>query len=240
MVIKVENLTKTFRIPHERRDTLKEYLFNMLTPCDYEEFNAVSNLSFEVNAGEFVGIIGSNGAGKSTLLKLISGVLPPDSGEVKVVGRIAPFLELGVGFEPELSGRDNIYLYGTLLGLTRGEIESRYDDILRFSSLERFVDQKMKNYSSGMQMRLGFAVTAHVDADIFLIDEVLAVGDAEFQKKCLDKMNELKSQHKTIVFISHNLNLVKKECDRIAWLMGGKIKVGNTNEEIVRAYLGSV
>lgn len=236
IAIKVEHLTKKFKIPHERRDTLKEHFINIFRPMSYETLKAVDDISFEVEKGEFLGIIGPNGAGKSTLLKLIAGVLKPDTRSVIVNGRISPFLELGVGFQPELSGRDNVFLYGALLGLSRKEIKKRYDTVVAFAELERFMDQKLKNYSSGMQVRLGFAITAHVDADILLVDEVLAVGDQYFQKKCLDKMDEFKRQGKTVVFVSHNLEQIERICQHALWIDSGMVKVAGVTTKTINSY----
>ncbi len=221
-IIELKNVTKTFKLPHERRNNLKDYLFNIFRPVTYETIKAADNISLAICPGEFVGLIGPNGSGKSTLLKLIAGVMYPDSGSIIVRGRISPFLELGVGFQPELSGKDNVYLYGAILGLTPKQARDRYQQIVAFAELERFVDQKVKNYSTGMQMRLAFAITAHVDADILLIDEALAVGDESFQRKCLAKMEQLKSQNKTILLVSHDLEQVRKGCQRIIELRSGK------------------
>jgi len=231
-IIELKNVTKTFQLPHERRNTLKDYVFNFWRPRTYETIKAADDISLSIYPGEFVGLIGPNGSGKSTLLKMIAGVLYPDSGEVIVRGpdgtghgRIAPFLELGVGFQYELSGRDNVFLYGAILGLTRRQVKERFAQIVAFAELERFMDQKVKNYSTGMQMRLAFAITVHVDADILLIDEALAVGDESFQKKCLERMAKLKSQGKTILLVSHNLERVRENCERIIEMRTGKIYV---------------
>lgn len=240
IAIKVEHLTKKFKIPHERRDTLKEHFINIFRPMSYETLKAVDDISFEVEKGEFLGIIGPNGAGKSTLLKLIAGVLKPDARSVIVNGRISPFLELGVGFQPELSARDNVFLYGALLGLSRKEIKARYGAIVQFAELERFMDQKVKNYSTGMQLRLGFAITAHAEADILLVDEVLAVGDEKFQRKCLTKMGEFERQGKTVVFVSHNLDQIQSTCDWSIWLDGGRIISIDKSRDVAKLYLEAI
>lgn len=240
VAIKVEHLTKTFTIPHERRDTLKEHFINVFRPMNYETFRAVDDVSFEVKKGEFLGIIGPNGAGKSTLLKLIAGVLKPTSGMVTVNGGISPFLELGVGFQPELSGHDNVFLYGALLGLSRKAIKERYNTIVEFAELERFMDQKVKNYSSGMQLRLGFSITAHADADILLVDEVLAVGDESFQQKCVARMEGFKKKGETIIFVSHQLGQIEKICSRATWLDTGKIKMTGESTKVVGLYQESL
>lgn len=236
LAIKVEHLTKEFKVPHERRDTLKEHFTNSFRPLRYEAIKAIDDISFEVHQGESVGIIGPNGAGKSTLLKLIAGVLRPDAGTVRVNGRISPFLELGVGFQLELSGRDNVFLYGALLGLTRTEIEERYEAIVQFAGVERFMDQKVKNYSTGMQLRLGFAITAHADADILLIDEALAVGDEEFQKKCLDKMKEFENQEKTVIFVSHDLEQIENLCGSTLLFDDGEIITAGKTAYVLETY----
>lgn len=223
-VIKLQNVTKTFKLPHERRDTFKDHLFNFWRPRTYEIIKAADNISLSIQPGEFIGIIGPNGSGKSTLLKLIAGVLYPDSGEITVRGRISPFLELGVGFQPELSGRDNVYLYAAILGLSHRQIKERFEQIVAFAELERFMDQKVKNYSTGMQMRLAFAITAHVDADILLVDEALAVGDESFQKKCLEKMGGLKNYGKTIMLVSHDQKLISEFARRMIILQAGRIR----------------
>lgn len=179
-VIRVKNVIKEFKIPHERIDTLREYFIHAFHPKSYEVFLALNNVSFEVRRGEFLSIIGRNGSGKSTLLKIIAHILKPNSGTVIVDGSISPFLELGVGFQAELSGRENVFLYGALLGFSRAEMKRRYDAIVSFAELERFMDQRVKNYSSGMVVRLAFAIAIQAEADIFLVDEVLAVGDIDF------------------------------------------------------------
>ena len=181
--IVVKNLSKRFVIPHEKISTLKGAFISFFKKKDYEVFDALKDVSFEVKKGEFFGIIGRNGSGKSTLLKILAGIYVPNKGSVKIHGRISPFLELGIGFNPELSGRDNIYLNGTVLGLTKKQIDEKFNDIVAFSELERFIDQKLKNYSSGMSVRLAFSVAIHANRDILLMDEVLAVGDSNFQSK---------------------------------------------------------
>ncbi|OGZ41632.1 MAG: ATP-binding protein [Candidatus Ryanbacteria bacterium RIFCSPHIGHO2_02_FULL_45_43] len=237
VAIKVEHLTKEFKIPHERRDRLKEHFVHLFRPLKYETFKALDDVSLEVKKGEFLGIIGPNGAGKSTLLKLIAGVLKPDAGSITVNGRISPFLELGVGFEPELSGKDNVFLYGVLLGISRKEIKERYNTIVAFAELERFMDQKVKNYSSGMQMRLAFAITAHVDADILLVDEALVVGDESFQQKCLQTMDRLSEEGKTIIFVSHDLDQVIDLCISALLITNGKVRCSGTSEDVAKIYL---
>lgn len=236
-VIKFKNVSKAFKIPHEKKDTLKAYFIDLLRNLDFETFNALDNVNFSVYKGECLGVIGSNGSGKSTILKVASGIYLPTSGNVGVLGRISPFIELAIGFQYDLTGKDNIYLYGAILGMDREEIYSKYEEIVKFSGIEKFIDQKMKNYSSGMQMRLAFSIISHTDADILLIDEALAVGDENFQKKCIDKIKEFKSVGKTIIFVSHDLDQIKKICDRVVWLEKGTIKAIEKSNKAVSLYL---
>ena len=197
----------------------------------YELFNALDNVSFDVKKGEFFGIIGRNGSGKSTLLKILAGIYQPDKGKVKINGMISPFLELGIGFNPELSGRDNVYLNATVLGLTQKQIDEKFDSIVAFSELERFIDQKLKNYSSGMQVRLAFSVSIHANRDILLMDEVLAVGDPSFQEKCLAEFSKYKEMGKTVILVTHDLRIVEAYCDRLLLLQNGVVQmIGGTAE----------
>jgi ABC-type polysaccharide/polyol phosphate transport system ATPase subunit len=225
IAIKVENVSKAFRIPHEKISSLRGAFVNLFGDKGYEEFKALDNVSFRVKKGEFFGIIGRNGSGKSTLLKILAGIYKPDEGRVKINGLISPFLELGIGFNPELSGRDNIYLNAAVLGLTHKQIDEKFDDIVRFSELKRFIDQKVKNYSSGMQVRLAFSVAIHANRDILLMDEVLAVGDANFQQKCISEFTKYKHLGKTVVLVTHDIATVQKYCDRAMLLRDGKIKM---------------
>ncbi len=235
-VIVVKNLSKRFVIPHEKISTLKGAFVNFLKKKDYEVFNALSDISFEVKEGEFFGIIGKNGSGKSTLLKILAGIYVADKGGVKIHGRISPFLELGIGFNPELSGRDNIYLNGAVLGLTKKQIDEKFQSIVAFSELERFIDQKLKNYSSGMSVRLAFSVAIHANRDILLMDEVLAVGDANFQQKCISEFMKYKEEGKTVVLVTHDVGVVEKYCDRALLLRDGQIsKIGDI-KEVVEEY----
>jgi len=221
--IKVDNVSKLFRIPHEKHTTLKAAVLNVFSKKRYTEFQALNKISFEVKKGEFFGIIGRNGCGKSTLLKIIAGIYLPTSGKVKNDGRISPFLELGVGFNPELTARENIYLNGAILGLTRKEINERFDEILDFAELEEFVDMKVKNFSSGMHVRLAFSVAIRAHAEILLIDEVLAVGDANFQTKCINEFAKFKREGRTIMFVTHDMGLVENFCDRALLINRGKL-----------------
>ncbi|MBS3909182.1 MAG: ABC transporter ATP-binding protein [Actinobacteria bacterium] len=225
-----------FRIYHDRKFTLKERLVR-LGGSSYEDFWALSGVSFNVNKGEMVGIIGHNGSGKSTLLKCIAGVLPVDKGSVKVNGRISPLLELGAGFHPDLSGRENIYLNAAILGLTRKQVKARFDDIVNFAELEEFIDTPVRNYSSGMYVRLGFAIAVHSDPEILLVDEVLAVGDEAFQKKCFEKIEAFKKAGVTIVFVTHDLGSVRRMCDRVITLERGRIKAQGKPGQVIRDYV---
>ncbi len=235
--IKVENLSKYFLIPHKISDTFRERLIRFEWKKKYELLEALKDISFEVRQGEFFGIIGRNGSGKSTLLKILAGIYTPDQGKVTINGQVSPFLELGVGFNPELSGRDNIFLNGTILGLSNREIRARFDSIVDFSEMERFIDQKLKNYSSGMQVRLAFAIAIHVNRGILLMDEVLAVGDANFQKKCLAEFNRYKNDGKTVVLVSHDIATVEQSCDRVALLRNGEIVKTGKAEEVCNEYI---
>ncbi|MEM2956380.1 MAG: ABC transporter ATP-binding protein [Candidatus Pacearchaeota archaeon] len=239
-MIKVENVSKTFRIPHQKRTSLFENIVGLFSPVKYENLKALDNVSFEINKGEFVGIIGLNGSGKSTLLKILAKVITPDSGNVKINGEVVPFLELGLGFSEELTAKENIYLNGSLLGLTRKEIKKEFNEIIKFAGLENFKDTKLKNFSSGMVLRLAFSTAIRAKGDIFLVDEVLAVGDAEFQQKCFDVFQKFKKEGKTIVFVSHSLNDVEKFCDRVIWLEKGKIKAIGKPKEIISEYISSL
>jgi ABC-type polysaccharide/polyol phosphate transport system ATPase subunit len=237
IAIKVEHVTKHFMIPHENRDTLKERIYNLSRKRTYETFNALKDVSFEIKKGEFFGIIGRNGSGKSTLLKILAGIYTPDSGKVFVHGEISPFLELGVGFNPELSGRDNIFLNGTILGLKKSEIRKKFDEIVAFSELERFIDQKLKNYSSGMQVRLAFSIAIHSNKGILLMDEVLAVGDANFQNKCISEFNRYKSLGNTVLLVTHDIGTVQRYCDRAMLLSNGKIAKIGPSHQVTTEYM---
>jgi len=223
-MIALEQVTKIFRLPHDRRTTLRQRFVNILRKNTYEELYALRDINLTVNDGEFLGIIGKNGAGKSTLLKVIARVLEPTSGTVSVNGAIAPFLELWVGFQGELTVKDNILFYGALLGMSRQEIEKKYDWIIDFSGLERFIDAKLKNLSSGMQVRLGFSITVSIESPILLVDEVLAVGDIDFQQKCYNCFGKFKKDGRTILFVSHDLNAIERFCDRVILLENGSIR----------------
>ncbi|MCJ7617606.1 MAG: ABC transporter ATP-binding protein [Desulfobacterales bacterium] len=237
--VTVENVSKRFRIPHEKRSTIFENITGILEGniYSYEEFCVLKNISFKVKKGETLGIIGENGTGKSTLLKIIAGVLIPDKGNVRVNGRIAPFLELGVGFQPELRAEDNVRLYGAVMGMKKKEIEDKFDDIFEFAELERFKNAKLKNFSSGMYARLAFSTAISTDPDVLLIDEVLAVGDANFQQKCLNKINEFKKDKKTILFVSHDTESVKKICNSVLLLNKERSPLLGVPDMIIKKYM---
>lgn len=236
--IVVQDLSKRFRIPHERKLTVYENLIGLLRggSYSYDEFLSLQNISFSVKHGETFGVIGPNGCGKSTLLKVLAGVLYPDGGNVKINGKIAPFLELGVGFQPELSAKDNVYLYGAIMGLTRNEIDSRYEEIMDFSELKRFENMKLRNFSSGMYVRLAFATAIQTDPDVMLVDEVLSVGDESFQKKCGEKIDEIRKAGKTILLVSHALGTVRSLCSRCLLMNGGKMVALGETEEVLAEY----
>ena len=217
IAIKVENVSKDFRLPHEKATTLKSAFTNIFRGKrgrTYERQHALKNISFEVKKGEFFGIVGRNGSGKSTLLKLLAGIYQPTKGSLQAHGKLVPFIELGVGFNPELTGRENVYLNGALLGFGKKQVQAMYDEIVEFAELEKFMDQKLKNYSSGMQVRLAFSMAIRAKADILLVDEVLAVGDADFQRKCFDYFKSLKKNKQTVVFVTHDMDAVREYCDR--------------------------
>ena len=234
--IEVDRVSKTFRLPHERRTTLKEYFQHPFRRTQYEQQLALQAVSFSVERGEFFGIVGPNGSGKSTLLKIIAGIYRQDTGAVRVDGLLSPFIELGVGFNPELTARDNIRINGTLLGLSRRQLEERYHDIVAFSELERFVDQKLKNFSSGMQVRLAYAIAIQVDFDILLLDEVLAVGDESFQQKCFETFKRFREEGKTIVLVTHDLDLIERFADRALLLLDGRVGALGTPRDVIGSY----
>jgi ABC-type polysaccharide/polyol phosphate transport system ATPase subunit len=235
--IEVAGVSKTYRIPHEVRTTLAERLTSLFRPVPVEELAALSDVSLTVPRGSAVGIIGANGSGKSTLLKIMTGLLVPDTGTVRVDGSLAPLLELGLGFQHELTVRENVALYGAILGYPRREMERCIDEAIAFAELERFRDAKLKSLSSGMIARLGFATALRADADILLLDEVLAVGDAHFQQKCLATFEELRRRQKTLVLVSHDLHTVQRICDQAYWLDRGRLAYAGPTGEVVGMYL---
>lgn len=236
--VRVEHVWKWFRLYHQRAHTLKETL--LARRSKYEEFWALKDVSFEVGKGEMLGIVGPNGSGKSTLLKCIARIISPNSGEISVDGSMSSLLELGTGFHPELSGRENVYLAGSILGLSRPEIDGKLSDIVDFSGLGEFVDTPLKNYSSGMTARLAFSVAISIDPDVLLLDEVLAVGDEAFQLKCFDYISGLRRSGKTIVFVSHSLSSVRRLCSRVLWLDKGVVRAYGDTDEVVGLYLADV
>lgn len=240
--IKVENVNKTFKLPHEKYNSIKSILINFYKRNKtFEMQKALENVSFEIKKGEFFGIVGRNGSGKSTMLKLLAGIYSPNSGSIQVNGSLTPFIELGVGFNAELTGRENIFLNGSLLGLDRKAMSAMYDEIVEFAELEKFMDQKLKNYSSGMQVRLAFSIAVRAVSDILLVDEVLAVGDANFQAKCFRYFADLKKKKQTVVFVSHDMSAVQKFCDRALLIDDGNVQfIGETNEVASRYMLDSV
>jgi lipopolysaccharide transport system ATP-binding protein len=233
--ITVNNISKRFRLPHHKKTTLFQNALGLVKrQMAYEEFWALSDISFEVEKGETFGIIGRNGSGKSTLLKILARVLYPDSGSVSINGKVASFLELGVGFQPELTAAENIYIYASVLGMSRRATSAVYDEILDFAELKNFEDMKLKNFSSGMYTRLAFSTAVNCNPDIMLVDEVLSVGDEAFQKKCILKINEFKDQGKTIIFVSHALGMVQNLCSNSILLSTGRmVSTGNTEKVIV-------
>ncbi|NLU32707.1 MAG: ABC transporter ATP-binding protein [Clostridiaceae bacterium] len=236
-MIKVENVSMKFLIMHDRIRSLKEYTVALLKRrLKYEEFWALRNVSFEVRRGEVMGIIGRNGAGKSTLLKIISGILKPTEGKVKTGGNIVPMLELGSGFDLDLTGRENIFLNGAILGYSEDFLKSKYDEIVEFAELEKFIDVPIRNYSSGMLMRLAFSIATVVNPEILIVDEILAVGDEAFQAKSKARMMELMGGGTTVLFVSHNIEQIRELCNRVIWLDEGRIKMIGDKNEVCNAY----
>jgi ABC-2 type transport system ATP-binding protein len=238
-VVRADEVWKKFRLYHERNQSLKAAVMRR-GRATYEDFWALKDVSFEVPAGTTFALVGHNGSGKSTMLKTLARILRPDQGSVAVKGKVSALLELGAGFHPELSGRENVYLNGAILGLSKRELDKRFDDIVGFAGLERFIDSPVKNYSSGMYVRLGFSVAINVDPDVLLIDEVLAVGDEEFQRKCLERVADLRAAGKTIVVVTHALSTVRNMCDQAVWLEHGEVRATGTGDEVADAYLGTV
>jgi ABC-type polysaccharide/polyol phosphate transport system ATPase subunit len=234
--VSVQDVSKTFRLPHQQYSTLKERVLHPFRSTEYDELHAVQNISVDIAPGEFFGIVGRNGSGKSTLLKCIAGIYGVDTGQIAIAGRLSPFIELGVGFNVDLTARDNVIINAIMLGLSRREAQARFDQVIAFAELEEFVDLKLKNYSSGMLVRLAFATAIQVDAEILLIDEVLAVGDAAFQQKCFEEFFRLKRENKTIVFVSHDMHSLERFCDRALLMERGVLRQIGDPHEIARAY----
>ncbi|MBN2383178.1 ABC transporter ATP-binding protein [bacterium] len=240
-VVQAEHLGLRYRLRSEEHQTLKWTILSWVrSAVERREFWALKDISFAIEAGQSWGIIGVNGSGKSTLLKLITGILRPDQGSLQIHGRVSALLELGAGFQPDLTGRENIYLNGALLGLSRAEIGDRVEDIITFSEIRPFIDTPVKHYSSGMYMRLGFAIASHIDPDILLIDEIFAVGDLTFQEKCMDRVHRFKAEGKTIVMVSHDLHAIRTMCEAAIWLDKGKIGQQGPAVQVIDSYLNSL
>ena len=237
-VIRVQNATVRFNIASERIDSIKEYFVKLIKrQLHFKEFLVLKNINFEVKKGESWGIVGSNGSGKSTLLKLICNIISPDTGQISTTGSISPMLELGAGFDPELTAAENIYLQGALLGYSRVFMREHYDDIVAFSELADFIDMPIKNYSTGMQARIAFALATVVKPEILIVDEVLAVGDAAFQRKCETRIHEMLQSDTTLLFVSHDNSMVERLCDKALWLRHGEVVMSGNAKEVCDAYL---
>ena len=235
-IISVKDVYKTFNVYLDKANTIKEKLL-FFSRNKKEKREVLKGINLEIKKGEVVALIGTNGSGKSTLLKLMTKIIYPNKGEIKTKGKLTSLLELGAGFHPDFSGKENIYFNASIFGLTKKQIDNRLKDIIEFSELEKFIDNPIRTYSSGMYMRLAFAVAINVDADILLIDEILSVGDEHFQNKCIEKMIDLKNKGKTMVFVTHSMESVKKLCNRAVWLSEGKIKLDGNVDEVVDNYI---
>lgn len=238
IAIKVKDVSKKFKLPHIRRDSIVEYITNPFKTINtpVEEFDVLKNVNFVIKKGEFVGIMGKNGSGKSTLLKILAGIYTPTKGKVEINGSMIPFLELGVGFNPELSGRDNIFFNGIILGMSRKFLKENFDRIVQFAELERFIDLPLKNYSSGMQVRLAFSIAMMAEADIYLLDEVLAVGDSQFQQKCFKVFDKFVEIGKTIVLVTHSPELVERYCTSAMLIENGIVDTNLKKEDVINKY----
>ena len=237
IAISVENVEKSFKIYKDKGFTLKERILFFKSRNAYVKNNILKGISFDIEKGDILGIIGKNGSGKSTLLKLITRIIYPDSGSIKINGKVSSLIELGAGFHPDMTGRENIYINASIYGLTKKEIDAKLDTIIKFSELEEFIDSPIRTYSSGMYMRLAFSVAINVEAEILLIDEILSVGDANFQAKCFKKMQELKDSGITIVIVSHDLHTMEKLCNKVIWIESGKIKRSGIPNEVLKEYI---
>lgn len=233
----VDDVYKTFNVYLDKANTLKEKLLFLFSRSRKEKRQVLKGIDLKIKKGEVVALIGTNGSGKSTLLKLMTKIIYPNQGKITTNGKLTSLLELGAGFHPDFSGRENIYFNASIFGLTKKEIDNRLNQIIEFSELGAYIDNPVRTYSSGMYMRLAFSVAINVDADILLIDEVLSVGDEHFQNKCYDKMRELKKEGKTMVFVTHSMQTVKQLCDRAVWLRDGKIEMDGNTEKVVDAYI---
>ena len=239
VMIEVKNMTIEYKLANERIDSMKEFLIAFLTKkISYERFKALKNISFDVYKGEVVGIIGHNGAGKSTMLKAISGILRPAEGEAVCHGKVVPMLELGSGFDPQLTGRENIFLNGAILGYSEEFLNEKYDEIVEFSELSEFIDSPIRNYSSGMMMRLAFSVATVVNPEILIVDEILAVGDSDFQAKSKRRMQELMSGGTTVLFVSHSLEQIREMCNRVVWIEKGEMQMVGETQKVCDLYQG--
>ncbi len=240
IAVDIDKVYKDFNLTAQQSKSIKTSFTQMFKPGQKKEdetLHALRDISFDIKQGEFFGIVGRNGSGKSTLLKIIAGIYQPNKGSVKVKGKLVPFIELGVGFNPELTGRENIYLNGALLGFSRKQIDAQYDDIVRFAELQRFMDQKLKNYSSGMQVRLAFSLATRAESYFLLVDEVLAVGDADFQRKCFNHFRKLKKEHKTVIFVSHDMSAIREYCDRVVMIEKSKIVHAGSPDDVAKEYV---
>ena len=239
-IIEIKNVSMQFTLSKDKVTSLKEFVIKLLKrQIKYERFEALNAVSFDVYKGEVVGLIGHNGAGKSTLLKIISGILKPTSGSVSVIGNVVPMLELGSGFDMDMTGRENIYLNGAIMGYSKKFLNSKFQEIVNFSELEEFLDEPLRNYSSGMITRLAFAVATIVNPEILIVDEILSVGDFEFQKKSFNKMNELITGGATVLLVNHNVDAIKEMCDRVVWMERGVVKMVGNPDEVCDKYLAS-
>lgn len=238
VAIKVTNVSKSFVLPHDKQNSIKGGLISMVKSGKrtYEKQEVLKDVSFEIKKGEFFGIVGRNGSGKSTLLKMLAGIYTPTSGSVQVNGSLTPFIELGVGFNPELTGRENVYLNGALLGFNRKQMEAMYDEIVEFAELERFMDQRLKNYSSGMQVRLAFSIAIQAKSDILILDEVLAVGDEAFQRKCIGVFEKYKAKNQTIILVTHDMNIVERFCTKAVMIENGVLTLSGSPSVVSRRY----
>lgn len=234
--IEVKNITKDFKVYYDKGSELKEKML-FWKRNRYEKRHVLNGISFNVKRGEAIGLVGKNGCGKSTTLKMLTKIIYPDSGTIEMRGRVSSLIELGAGFHPDMSGRENIYTNASIFGLTKKEIDARLDDIIAFSELEDFIDNPVRTYSSGMYMRLAFSIAINVDAEILLIDEILAVGDQHFQDKCFAKLKEMKESEKTIVIVTHSLGQVRELCNRAIWIYNGEVRMDGTPNEVVDEYL---
>lgn len=238
-IVEMKNIKKSFFIPHEKHDTFIEYASKpwRIFMRSGENFDVLKDIDLKIYPGEFVGIMGRNGSGKSTLLKIMSGIYQPTSGKVIIRGKMVPFLELGVGFNPDLTGRENVFLNGIILGMPKKLLKEKYNEIVKFAELEKFMDMPLKNYSSGMQVRLAFSIAIMADADVYILDEVLAVGDVAFQEKCFDVFRKYKKDGKTVVLVTHSGASVKDFCDRALFLKDGILQEYATIDEVIQAYI---